>query len=58
MGKVLTALTERFKSGAVAPEGVVTANVGCQYICTAGGAGTTLYLKESGDGTNTGWAAK
>lgn len=58
MGKALDAWKDRFKEGSVAPEGVVTANIGCQYICTAGGAGTTLYLKESGDGTNTGWAAK
>jgi hypothetical protein len=39
------------------PEGVVTALVGSLYTRTNGGAGTTLYVKESGTG-NTGWVAK
>lgn len=43
-------------SGAGAPEGVVTAPVGSQFHRTDGGAGTTLYIKESGTG-NTGWVA-
>jgi hypothetical protein len=43
--------------GAGSPEGVVTANVGSQYMRRDGGAGTTLYVKESGTG-NTGWVAK
>lgn len=38
------------------PENVVTANVGSLYSRTDGGAGTTLYVKESGTG-NTGWSA-
>ncbi len=36
------------------PEGVVSAVVGETYIDTAGGAGSTLYVKVSGVG-NTGW---
>jgi hypothetical protein len=44
-------------SGAGSPEGVVTASVGSIYTRTNGGAGTTLYVKESGAG-NTGWSAK
>lgn len=44
-------------SGAGTPEGVVTAPVGSTYTRTDGGAGTTLYVKESGAG-NTGWVAK
>jgi hypothetical protein len=44
-------------SGSGSPEGVVTAVVGSMYTDTSGGAGTTLYVKESGTG-NTGWAAK
>lgn len=44
-------------SGAGTPEGVVTAVVGSMYTDTTGGAGTTLYIKESGTG-NTGWVAK
>lgn len=44
-------------SGSGSPEGVVTAAVGSIYTRTDGGAGTTLYVKESGTG-NTGWVAK
>lgn len=44
-------------SGAGTPEGVVTAPVGSLFTRTDGGAGTTLYVKQSGTG-NTGWAAK
>lgn len=39
------------------PEGVFTALVGSLYSRTNGGAGTSLYVKESGTG-NTGWVAK
>lgn len=46
-----------FKTGSGSPEGVVTASVGTIYLRTDGGAGTTLYVKESGTG-NTGWVAK
>ena len=44
-------------SGAGSPEGVITAAVGSMYTRTDGGAGTSLYVKESGSG-NTGWVAK
>jgi hypothetical protein len=44
-------------SGSGSPEGVVSAAVGSMYSRTNGGAGTTLYVKESGTG-NTGWVAK
>lgn len=43
--------------GTGSPEGVVTAGVGSLFVRTDGGAGTTLYVKESGAG-NTGWVAK
>lgn len=43
--------------GNVVPNGSVTAAVGSLYICTLGGASTTLYVKESGSG-NTGWVGK
>jgi hypothetical protein len=43
--------------GAGSPEGVLTASVSSMYTRTDGGAGTTLYIKESGAG-NTGWVAK
>ena len=39
------------------PEAAVTGNVGDMYSRQDGGAGTTLYVKETGTG-NTGWAAK
>jgi hypothetical protein len=35
----------------------VTAGIGSLYLRRDGGAGTTLYIKESGTG-NTGWVAK
>lgn len=44
-------------SGTGSPAGVVTAPVGSIFLRTDGGAGTTLYVKESGTG-NTGWVAK
>jgi hypothetical protein len=44
-------------TGSGSPNGVVTAPVGTLYTDSAGGASTTLYVKESGSG-NTGWVAK
>lgn len=43
--------------GAGSPEGAVVAPVGTLYLRSDGGAGTTLYVKESGDDEN-GWVAK
>lgn len=40
------------------PNGVVSASPGAMILNTAGGAGTTLFVKESGVGTNTGWVGK
>jgi len=51
----IQSLYDRFGSGS--PESVVTAPVGTTYHRTDGGAGTSLYVKESGTG-NTGWVAK
>lgn len=45
------------QSGAGTPEGAVVAPVGRLYVRTDGGAGTTLYVKESGSG-DTGWVGK
>lgn len=45
------------RAGSGSPEGVLTAPVGSLYLRTNGGAGTTLYIKESGSG-NTGWVGK
>ncbi len=46
-----------WSAGAGSPEGAVTAPVGSLYSRTDGGAGTSLYIKESGSG-NTGWVGK
>jgi len=43
--------------GSGTPESVVTAVVGSIFLRTNGGAGTTLYVKQSGVG-NTGWIGK
>ena len=48
--------TEIF-SGPGSPEGVHISPKGSLYLRTNGGAGTTLYIKESGTGA-TGWVAK
>jgi hypothetical protein len=59
-GKTLrigTATSPLITSGSGTPEGVVTAPIGSLYQRSDGGAGTSLYVKESGTG-NTGWIAK
>lgn len=48
----------RFQSGAVTPNTNVVGSVGDYYTWTGGGAGTTLWVKESGAATNTGWVGK
>jgi hypothetical protein len=45
-------------AGIGTPNGVITGSIGSIFINTAGGAGTTLYVKESGTNTNTGWVGK
>lgn len=45
-------------TGSGTPEGVITASPPCVWLRTDGGASTTLYVKESGVNTNTGWVAK
>lgn len=49
--------TRFIRMGAGSPEAAVTASVGSLYLQTDGGAGTTLWVKESGTG-NTGWVGK
>lgn len=46
------------RAGAGSPEGSVAAPVGSLYMNRSGGASTTLYVKESGAGSSTGWVAK
>jgi hypothetical protein len=43
--------------GSGTPEGVVNGDPGDIFIRQDGGAGTTLYVKETGSGTTTGWVA-
>lgn len=40
------------------PEGQIVGSIGDVALRTDGGAGTTLYIKESGSATDTGWVAK
>ena len=44
--------------GTGSPNGAVTASPPARYWNRSGGAGTTLYVKESGVNTNTGWVGK
>lgn len=53
----VTAAEARVLRGAGSPESNVVAPIGTLYLRSDGGAGTTLYVKESGTG-NTGWVAK
>lgn len=45
-------------SGIGSPNTVVAAPVGSLYTDTAGGSGTTFYVKETGAATSSGWVAK
>ena len=47
----------RWLGGSGSPEGSVTGSPGAMYLRNNGGAGTTLYIKETGTG-NTGWVGK
>lgn len=53
----LAAVLSMLHTGTGSPESVLTATVGHVYLRSDGGAGTTLYVKESGSG-NTGWVGK
>lgn len=44
--------------GTGSPQGIVTGNPGDLYVSNTGGAGVTLWVKESGVLTATGWVAK
>ncbi|MCH8931148.1 MAG: hypothetical protein IIA98_09585 [Proteobacteria bacterium] len=45
-------------SGAGSPENAVIGSVGYLYLRADGGPSTTMYVKESGDNTDTGWISK
>jgi hypothetical protein len=46
------------RSGNGDPNGVITGSVGDLWLRLDGGAGTTLYVKESGTATTAGWVGK
>jgi hypothetical protein len=52
-----TASPALLQSGTGTPEGAVAGSVGDFYLRVDGAAGSTLYIKESGAGTTTGWGA-
>ena len=45
-------------TGVGGPNGAVVGSPGDMYLNSSGGANTTLYVKESGNATNTGWIGK
>lgn len=47
-----------WRTGNGSPEGVISAAIGSLFTRLDGSAGTTLYVKESNSGGNTGWVAK
>lgn len=51
-------LSPQSYAGSGDPNGVQTGNIGDLYTNTDGGAGNTLWVKESGNNTSTGWVAK
>lgn len=46
------------KQGTGDPNGSITGRVGHVFLRRDGGAGTSFYVKESGDNTDTGWVGK
>lgn len=48
----------KIQSGTGAPNNKTLGSVGDLYLRTDGGTSTTLYVKESGSNSNTGWVAK
>lgn len=55
--QTMASVVEHITLGEGSPEGLVTADPGHLYLNHEGGAGATLWVKESGTG-NTGWVAK
>ena len=57
-GAVVSVGGALIQSGFGSPNSVLVGNPGDLYLNKSGGAGTSVYVKESGAGTNTGWVAK
>ena len=58
MASVINVLAGRVFVCTGSPEGVIAADKGSIALRTDGGAGTVLYVKESGAGLATGWVGK
>lgn len=56
-GTLRFASTTELSRGTASPEGVVSAPVGSLFLNASGGAGSVLFIKESGAGAN-GWVGK
>ena len=46
------------RSGPSSPEGIIGGEIGDIYLRIDGGPGSTLYVKEEGSGTKSGWTGK
>ena len=57
-GTTITGTDFGVQRGSGSPDGAVLGSVGNIYMRSNGGAGTSVYFKESGNDTNTGWVAK
>jgi hypothetical protein len=55
---ILNQLLQFIHIGSGAPENNETGSVGHLFLRTDGGANTSVYVKESGTDTKTGWVAK
>jgi hypothetical protein len=58
IGDIFLASGVHISTGAASPNGAVVGNPGDLYLDTTRGTNSTLFVKESGVGTNTGWSAK
>jgi hypothetical protein len=58
LAQAVNVLAGRVFVGEGSPESVVVADKGSVYLRTDGGAGTVLWVKESGAGLATGWVSK
>lgn len=56
--QVFTQVNLPIQSGKGAPSGRIAAPVGSLYLRLDGGTSTTLYVKESGGDTTSGWVPK
>jgi hypothetical protein len=58
LGNTTGTRQNRITQVAAEPNGILTGSRGDIAVNINGGAGRTLWIKESGDGTNTGWVGK